>query len=97
MSTPSEPVTYTMQRADLARSERSAELQLALSHTDYDIFATHFWSERNVVCDRLSRVPEGEQVPGSLVAVPRTQAARRRWRLLPAMIEYGLVNHFPSR
>ena len=30
-----------------------AELQLALSHTDYDIFATHFWSERNVVCDRL--------------------------------------------
>ena len=40
-----------------------AEISLALCDTDHTITAEHLWSERNAVCDSLSRMGSGDGLP----------------------------------
>ena len=54
-------------------NEVIAEMQLKLARTRFDITAVHIWSEKNDMCDQLSRLSEGARLP----------AACRRWREWP--------------
>ena len=58
-----------------------AEISLWLSGGMHDVVAAHWWSERNHICDRLSRLHEGETVPEELQDKPRAFPIRPRWRL----------------
>ena len=53
--------------ANKARSPRLnlivAEVSLGLCDTHHCLAAQHLWSERNVVCDKLSRLHEGAELP----------------------------------
>ena len=43
-----------------------AEMKLALGRSMHSVAAAHFWREENTVCDALSRLHEGAQVPAEL-------------------------------
>ena len=67
-----------------------AEVALILAPMGRDIRAVHLWTQRNVTCDRLSRLrgegPEANaqmQLPEELLKVPRS---RRR------TVEYKVMN-----
>ena len=53
--------------AGKARSPRInlliAEISLLLSETDHILAAEHLWSEHNHVCDKLSRLKGGDDIP----------------------------------
>ena len=60
-----------------------AEIQLNLAKTKFDLYAVHIWSERNELCDQLSRVMEGASIPEVCAQwqwKPRTR--QERWRVL---------------
>ena len=56
--------------ANKARSARLnliiAEISLLLCDTYHILSAQHLWSERNVVCDKLSRLHEGAEMPAEV-------------------------------
>ena len=60
-----------------------AEAQLILGHSGYDLCAAHWWSERNITCDILSRLAEGFLIPSECQPEKRWRAQRRHWRVLP--------------
>ena len=43
-----------------------AEISLVLSGSSHKLTAEHIWSERNTICDELSRAGEGGSIPASL-------------------------------
>ena len=71
-------------RAKLPKlNEVIAEIQLQLSHTKYDLTATHIWSEKNAVCDQLSRLSEGASLPEECLRWRRSPRLHRgQWQLL---------------
>ena len=71
-------------RAKLPKlNEVIAEQQLQLAHTKFDLTAIHIWSERNAVCDQLSRLSEGASIPDVCLRWRRTPRLHRgRWRIL---------------
>ena len=48
------------------------ELALVLAPTGQSIQGAHIWSERNSICDELSRMTEGTLPPRSLASTTRT-------------------------
>ena len=58
-----------------------AEIQLLLGGTMFDLYLADVWSEKNEVADKLSRVPQGEEVPECCTGEP-SPAIRRQWKFL---------------
>ena len=59
-----------------------AEIQLDLSHTPHDIIAEHIWSEKNWICDELSRLSEGRKTPQAVSHACQWQQAVRAFPIL---------------
>ena len=61
-----------------------AELQLALgARSQIELSVVHWWSEDNTVCDKRSRIDEGESIPSTLSSARfRAPASRSRWKLV---------------
>ena len=58
------------------------EAQLVMGYLGGELAAAHWWSERNVVCDELSRLDQDGSIPAMLHGVPRTEVLHRKWRIL---------------
>ena len=64
-------------------NEIVAETQLALATTRFNLVALHIWSEKNDVCDRLSRLDEGVRLPDVCLRWQRTPRLHQvQWRIL---------------
>ena len=60
-----------------------AEIQLLLAATRFDLTAIHIWSERNGICDALSRLAEGAKFPSECARWPESPRSRTvGWRIL---------------
>ena len=72
--------------AGKARSPRLnliiAEIALALCETDHILSAEHIWSERNEICDKLSRLNEGGEVPREVEHAVQWQPVRGAFQIL---------------
>ena len=53
-----------------------AEIQLLLNVTDHVLVAEHVWSERNEICDALSRGAEGKERPSAVSEAARATAVK---------------------
>ena len=58
------------------------ELQLLLGRSMYDMYATHIWSEKNDIADKLSRYGEGASIPRQCRDAAETPARRPRLQFL---------------
>ena len=58
------------------------ELALLLAPTGQSVQGAHVWSERNSVCDDLSRTTDSAAPPTSLTAVPRTNRREGQYMFL---------------
>ena len=79
-----------MRARDPVLNDIAAELALALAPLGFDIRAAHFWSEQNKVCDRLSRLEQGEQ--HGLVQLSK---AARSVRAATVFMTASLHRHLP--
>ena len=61
------------------------ELALRLAPAGLELAATHLWSERNTMCDRLSRLAEGATVPTILAGTQSVELINPVWRILGAL------------
>ena len=61
-----------------------AEIQLALSDTHHEVTAEHIWSEKNKVCDVLSRSSEGVGLPAEVRGAQLWPPASHSFELLGA-------------
>ena len=60
------------------------ELQLLLGRTMFDMQAAHLWSEKNIIADALSRLPEGAALPPDCAAAVESEAKRPVFHFLGA-------------
>jgi len=59
-----------------------AEMCLLLGQGMHDLVASHWWSEKNVMADDLSRITEGIQLPKVFEGLERAMPSRSDWQLL---------------
>ena len=67
-----------------------AEIQLTLSISEHLVEAEHIWSEKNEVCDALSRRGEGQAFPAEVQGARQWSAARNNFRILEGSEMGGL-------
>ena len=58
------------------------ELALVLAPTGQSLQGAHIWSERNSICDDLSRITENGKPPQSLASTRRTRRRSRAYEFL---------------
>ena len=63
-------------------NEIIAEMQLRFAHTKFDLAALHIWSEKNAICDALSRLSEGAAFPEECSRWQRWPRLHREWGVL---------------
>ena len=57
------------------------EVAVRLAPAGLDLEASHIWSERNRLADRLSRLSEGAVLPSALAGTAAEQPVRPRWHI----------------
>ena len=71
-----------LRSGDRVLNQVMGELALVLAPMGQHLLGAHIWSERNEVCDKLSRMQPGEPLPDSLRAVRRTHRRAPKFKVL---------------
>ena len=61
-----------MRAKDAVLNELMGDIALISAPTGQSLQGAHVWSERNTVCEALSRMSESDTPPRSLLDTPRT-------------------------
>ena len=77
----------TLRAKDAVLNELMGDIALILAPTGQSLQGAHVWSERNTVCDALSRMTGSDAPPQSLRETPRTTRSETSFTVVGSRVK----------